>query len=563
MEELGKCGFTLVAGGLGERLGYGGIKLGLPTELATETTYLQYYIETILAIQSRFATPGMKLPLCIMVSNDTNAGTIELLESNDFFGMDTDQITIVQQGDGVPALQDNNATIAMDPKDPCKIQAKPHGHGDIHALLHSNHVALDWCRKGLEWVIFFQDTNGLAFHTLAPALGVSLTRDLVMNSIAVPRKGKQAVGGIAKLTNDNGEERTINVEYNQLDPLLRASGFPDGDVNDLKTGLSPFPGNINQLLFKLKPYAEALLRTNGAMPEFVNPKYADEAKTVFKKPTRLECMMQDFPTILSGEAAKHVGFTSFPADLCFSPVKNATADGVNLQAKGTAPGVAATGEADQYGAVRKIMTSMGCIVEDAPEATFSGIKIIPGPDIVTKPSFAICPAEYTCRFPNPSKIQISGRSSLVLSGNIIIESLNLDGALVVECEEGASATINNLVVRNKGWEKITDESSEAPEYIRIRGYKLNKVETKNIIFKKDGSVEGYSPTPVVEKSESVAAPLTPKRVGKGELLAAASPSLSQAHALNTNDAAMSKNLDLNTPRTPEATIKQSDCCIIS
>ena len=27
MEELGKCGFTLVAGGLGERLGYGGIKV--------------------------------------------------------------------------------------------------------------------------------------------------------------------------------------------------------------------------------------------------------------------------------------------------------------------------------------------------------------------------------------------------------------------------------------------------------------------------------------------------------------------------------------------------------
>ena len=26
--------------------------------------------------------------------------------------------------------------------------------------------------------------------------------------------------------------------------------------------------------------------------EFVNPKYADAAKTIFQKPTRLECMMQ-------------------------------------------------------------------------------------------------------------------------------------------------------------------------------------------------------------------------------------------------------------------------------
>lgn len=33
----------------------------------------------------------------------------------------------------------------------------------------------------------------------------------------------------------------------------------------------------------------------GLVPEFVNPKYADAAKSKFKKPTRLECMMQDHP----------------------------------------------------------------------------------------------------------------------------------------------------------------------------------------------------------------------------------------------------------------------------
>ena len=80
------------------------------------------------------------------------------------------------------------------------------------------------------------------------------------------------------------------MEYNQLDPLLRASGS-DGDVND-ESGFSPFPGNINQLLFRLDAYAQVLERTKGVMPEFVNPKYKDAEKMVFKKPTRLECMMQ-------------------------------------------------------------------------------------------------------------------------------------------------------------------------------------------------------------------------------------------------------------------------------
>ena len=147
-----------------------------------------------------------------MVSNDTSDGTTKLLEENNYFGMEKDQITIVQQGDGVPALMDNDAKFAMHPSDPYQIQAKPHGHGDIHALLHSNNVAKDWCAKGLEWVIFFQDTNGLAFHTLPLALGVSKKRDLIMNSIAVPRKGKQAVGGIAKLKKTStGEERYVGL----------------------------------------------------------------------------------------------------------------------------------------------------------------------------------------------------------------------------------------------------------------------------------------------------------------------------------------------------------------
>jgi len=82
------------------------------------------------------------------------------------------------------------------------------------------------------------------------------------------------------------------VEYNQLDTLLRSTNYPEGDVNDINTGYSPFPGNINQLIFDLDHYVNILKETRGAMPEFVNPKYKDETKTVFKKPTRLECMMQ-------------------------------------------------------------------------------------------------------------------------------------------------------------------------------------------------------------------------------------------------------------------------------
>ncbi|KAJ6700604.1 UDP- GLUCOSE PYROPHOSPHORYLASE [Salix koriyanagi] len=98
----------------------------------------------------------------------------------------------------------------------------------------------------------------------------------------------------------------INVEYNQLDPLLRATGFPDGDVN-CETGYSPFPGNINQLILELDAYIEELKKTERGIKEFVNPKYKDASKTSFKSSTRLECMMQDYPKTLPPSA--RVGFT--------------------------------------------------------------------------------------------------------------------------------------------------------------------------------------------------------------------------------------------------------------
>lgn len=484
-------------------------KIGLPTELATGTSYIRFYIETILAFQSRYAEPGQKLPLCIMTSGDTNSKTVALLSKNNYFGMDKDQITIVQQGQGVPAVTDNDAHIALDEKDPYDIQMKPHGHGDIHALLHSHGVAKSWLEKGMKWTVFFQDTNGLAFHTLALSLGVSSKLGLIMNSITCPRKAKQAIGAIVKLKKGN-MERTINVEYNQLDPLLRATGHDDGDVND-ETGFSPYPGNINQLVFNLGSYVQTLERTKGIMPEFVNPKYKDAEKTVFKKPTRLECMMQDYPTVLEGDEVGRVGFTSLTSELCFSPVKNATSDGVALQTAGTHPGVAATGESDQSYAVCTILRSLGCQIQEGVKVKFNGIEVASGPDCVLKPSFAACANEMKKKFPNPSEVRISGRSSLVLSGDgLVIESLDLDGALVVECEEGASGVIRDLVVKNKGWVKVTDTMSK-DEFIQMRGYSMSKMETEKIVFKNDGSIEGNYST------SATRGPVDLSKPAKGEL----------------------------------------------
>ena len=97
--------------------------------------------------------------------------------------------------------------------------------------------------------------------------------------------------------------------------------------------------NKTAQVIALEPYAKVLARTQGRMPEFVNPKYDsggverpryacrslpyaharccrydDYSKTTFKSPTRLESMMQDHAKLVSPTSS--VGFTQFSPSEC-------------------------------------------------------------------------------------------------------------------------------------------------------------------------------------------------------------------------------------------------------
>ncbi|XP_065040304.1 UDP-sugar pyrophosphorylase isoform X2 [Musa acuminata AAA Group] len=486
VREARRAAFVLVAGGLGERLGYKGIKLALPSETTTGRCFLQHYIESILALQEASCrlVQGQcepEIPLVIMTSDDTHESTLLLLESNYYFGMKTTQVKLIKQ-EKVACLTDNDARFALDLNDKYKIQTKPHGHGDVHALLYSSGLLNSWQSAGLKWVLFFQDTNGLLFKAIPASLGVSSTKGYHVNSLAVPRKAKEAMGGITKLTHTNGSEIVTNVEYNQLDPLLRATGHADGDVN-CETGFSPFPGNINQLILDLGPYIKELSKTQGAIAEFVNPKYKDSTKTSFKSSTRLECMMQDCPKSLPPSAK--VGFSVMDKWLAYAPVKNKPEDASKVP-KGNPYHSATSGEMAIYKANCLILRKAGVHIADPVTDIFNGQEVEQWPCITWSPKWASTFRDVKRKV--GECCSISQRSSMIINGqNIFLDGLSLDGALVVNANDQAEVKVTGYV-QNKGWalEHVDYKDISIPEETRIRGFKVCKIEQVEINYADPG-----------------------------------------------------------------------------
>ena len=416
LREFGRCGFVLLGGGFGERLGLKGntLETGLPSEITTMSSYMEWYIATLLAFQDRARS----------------------------------------------ANPQKNGNLLI----PLAITTSGRGHLLTQRLLDC-------------W--FLQDTNAVAVRGLPAAMGVSAEKDFAMNTIGTPRRCGDAYGAICKLMADSKESMTINVEYNEL------------IEEDNKLKMSPFPANTNTLIIRSDTYCEVLGETKGMMPEFVNPKYADSSNDKFKSPARLECMMQEYPKLLFQQKhfAEICGDSLMPKWIALQPTKKNIFDSIE-DARNTkdkrAEFAASNGEASVYFANRMLLKQCGLKLEPETIKKFKhGINVKYGARICLHPSFGVTLKEIKHRFVAPNSVRITTESTLVLRGNIVIKSLELDGALIVKAHGDTQIVIERLVVNNKGWhfQEIEDLHDESIDHIfRMRGYTLKKEEARVIEF---------------------------------------------------------------------------------
>ncbi|KAK8807403.1 hypothetical protein WA158_004162 [Blastocystis sp. Blastoise] len=484
LEELPYTCFVIVAGGLGERLGYNDIKVSLPSETVTNTNFIHLLIKNINFLTEQY---GTKIPLAIMTSEQTYQPTIDLLNNHGYYGMNKDNVYIMRQ-DNVPAIMDKEGHLAVTPEG--HIISKPHGHGDVHLLLNKYQYPAKWMEQGMKWIVFCQDTNGLGFHCFPSLLGVSKSMNLDFNSMTILRKPGEKVGAISHLVNDaTGDSFTCNIEYNQLNNVLKDSGM-GGDIAG-PNGYSNYPGNTNLLCIRLSTYRQILEDSRGIVPEFINPKFDKVNPSLFTSPTRLECMMQDFPRLLAGTNHNNVGFVSLSRWYCYSTVKN---DLKKAESQFLTTGFAScpySGEQDMYRMNRYVLRSAGVHIDmeesrDHEPIGFDGIPQMP--IIIMHPSLGVTAKSLQSHF--GSNVSISSSTCLVLDApDLFIENFQFDGYIVIRGVKGAKITLRNGSIHNKSasFRRIREEEKDQlPLGITVRNYVLDVFECREINITEPG-----------------------------------------------------------------------------
>ena len=130
-------------------------------------------------------------------------------------------------------------------------------------------------------------------------------------------------------------------------------------------------------------------------------------------------------------------------------------------------------------------------VHEAPQTLVLDIPLTPGPRVLLRPSFALTLEEGRSKITGGS---IRGEGTLVLEGEqICLENVEIaDGAaLVIHACAGARVTVKGLKVANDGFQmvRLTEaemQSEATPEYLRIRGYRIEDRGAKIYAFTTPG-----------------------------------------------------------------------------
>ena len=178
----GKVAGFVVAGGQGTRLGFDGPKGNYPTSQIKNKTLFQLFAETIAAASKKY---GTTIPWYIMTSPLNHQATVEIFESDSYYGLGKENVFIFQQGTAInfsldgKVLLSNKATIAC----------SPDGHGGSLKAIYDSGALADMQKRGIELLSYWQVDNPLV-HLFDPLfIGLHAIEEAEMSSRALIKAG--------------------------------------------------------------------------------------------------------------------------------------------------------------------------------------------------------------------------------------------------------------------------------------------------------------------------------------------------------------------------------------
>ena len=215
----GKIAAFVVAGGQGTRLGFDGPKGNFPITPVRGKTLFQVFAEYILVARARY---GMACPWYIMTSPLNHAQTLEILESNGFYGLPAEDVVVFEQGTMPNFGFDGRILMA----DKGRIATSPDGHGGSLRALHRSGALADMKCRGIEHISYWQVDNPLINIFDPLFIGLHAADGAEMSSRAVIKNSPfEKVGNFCLV-----DGKMTVIEYSDLPDELAQARTPDGSL---------------------------------------------------------------------------------------------------------------------------------------------------------------------------------------------------------------------------------------------------------------------------------------------------------------------------------------------
>jgi len=219
MIAAGKVGAFVVAGGQGTRLGFNGPKGDYPISPVRNKSLFQLFAETIAAVSQRY---DADCPWYIMTSPMNHAATVEIFQTNDFYGLKRENVVIFQQGTLPNFGFDGKILLA----DKASLARSPDGHGGAIGALHRSGAVADMNRRGVECLSYWQVDNPLVKLFDPLFIGLHTLDGAQMSSKAVIKNApKEKVGNFCLV-----DGKVTVIEYSDLPDELAEQHATDSSL---------------------------------------------------------------------------------------------------------------------------------------------------------------------------------------------------------------------------------------------------------------------------------------------------------------------------------------------